>query len=152
GRRGLGTLELGGTSTDVALRVDGRPAPSGGRNGVNERIALPSRDIGALGAGGGSIAQVDAGGLLRVGPESAGAEPGPACYGRGGTEATVTDASLVLGYLDPANFLGGRARLDEAAARSALERLADRLGVDAVRAAEGVHRVVNTQMAEGVRL
>jgi len=152
GRDDLVTFDMGGTSTDISLIVDGRPALSGGRNVVNERIALPSLDIVTLGAGGGSIAQVDAGGLLRVGPESAGAEPGPACYGRGGTEATVTDASLVLGYLDPANFLGGRARLDEAAARSALERLADRLGVDAVRAAEGVHRVVNTQMAEGVRL
>src|SRR5690606_41551458 len=133
GRRGLGTLELGGTSTDVALRVDGRPAPSGGRNGVNERIALPSLDIVTLGAGGGSIAQVDAGGLLRVGPESAGAEPGPACYGRGGTEATVTDASLVLGYLDPANFLGGRARPHQAAAPPALGRPAGRPGGDAAR-------------------
>ena len=90
--------------------------------------------------------------MLHVGPESAGAEPGPACYGQGGAEATVTDASLVLGLLDPANFLGGRARLDPAAAAAAIDRIAAALGVARMSAAEGIHRVINTDMAEGIRL
>jgi N-methylhydantoinase A len=150
--RDLIPFDMGGTSTDISLIVDGQPTLSTDRRIVNERIALPSLDIVTLGAGGGSIARVDTGGLLQVGPESAGAVPGPACYGGGGTEPTVTDASLVLGYLDPDNFLGGRTRLDGAAAEAALGHLGERLGVDGVRAAEGVHRVVNTQMAEGIRL
>jgi N-methylhydantoinase A len=95
---------------------------------------------------------VDAGGILQVGPRSAGADPGPACYGRGGTEPTVTDANLVLGYLDPERFLGGEARLDAEAAARALEALGKRLGLDPVEAAWGVHEVINTRMAEGVRL
>ena len=106
----------------------------------------------SLGAGGGSIAWVDPGGILQVGPQSAGAEPGPACYGRGGTAATVTDANLVLGYLDPGNFLGGRRRLDPAAAERAVTAVADTLGTDRMAAADGIHRVVNTRMAEGIRL
>ncbi|MBT5266810.1 MAG: hydantoinase/oxoprolinase family protein, partial [Rhodospirillaceae bacterium] len=127
-------------------------ALSANRGIAGQRIALPSLDIVSIGAGGGSIAHVDAGGMLQVGPESAGADPGPACYGRGGQAATVTDASLALGFLDPANFLGGAAQLDKAAADAALDRLANDLGVDRMRAAEGVHRVVDTQMAEGIRL
>jgi N-methylhydantoinase A len=95
---------------------------------------------------------VDGGGILHVGPESAGAQPGPACYGRGGTAATVTDADLVLGFLDPANFLGGRIGLDSEAARRAVDAVAARLGVDRVAAAEGIYRVVNTNMAEGIKL
>jgi N-methylhydantoinase A len=145
-------FDMGGTSSDISLIVDGQAALASDRRIANERIALPSLDIVTLGAGGGSIARVGAGGLLQVGPQSAGAIPGPACYGNGGAEATVTDASMVLGYLDPENFLGGRARLDTDAAEAALTRLGDALGLDAVRAAEGIHRVVNTQMAEGVRL
>ena len=116
------------------------------------KVALPAIDIHTLGAGGGSIAYVDAGGILHVGPESAGAVPGPACYGRGGTAATVTDANVVLGFLDPANFLGGRSRLDAAAAESAVGTVAKRLGTTPVAAAEGIQRVVNTNMAEGIRL
>ena len=152
---GIGDLipfDMGGTSSDISLIVDGQATLASDRRIANERIALPSLDIVTLGAGGGSIARVATGGLLQVGPQSAGAMPGPACYGNGGTEATVTDASMVLGYLDPDNFLGGRARLDLDAAKAALDRLGAGLGIDAVRAAEGVHRVVNTQMAEGVRL
>ena len=145
-------FDMGGTSSDISLIVDGQATLASDRRIANERIALPSLDIVTLGAGGGSVARVAAGGLLQVGPESAGAVPGPACYGNGGTEPTVTDASMVLGYLDPENFLGGRARLDLGAAEDALARLGTDLGIDSVRAAEGTHRVVNTQMAEGVRL
>ena len=90
--------------------------------------------------------------MLHVGPESAGAEPGPACYGQGGTAATVTDANLVLGLLDPDNFLGGRARLDRGAAEAAIDRVAAALGVERMAAAEGIQRVINTRMAEGIRL
>ncbi len=145
-------FDMGGTSTDISLIVEGRPTLATDREVVNQRIALSSLDIVTLGAGGGSIARVDRGGILQVGPESAGAEPGPVCYGRGGDRPTVSDANLVLGYLDPDNFLGGRRQLDVAAAQAALDALGRQLGVDGERAAEGVHRVVNTQMAEGVRL
>ena len=146
------TFDMGGTSSDVSLIAGGEAMLAVDKAIARERIALPSLDITTLGAGGGSIARVDGGGLLKVGPESAGADPGPACYGRGGREATVTDASVVLGFLDPGNFLGGAARLDRQAAVDALARLGDALGTDPVRAAEGVHRVINTQMAEGIRV
>ncbi len=152
GEGNLITVDMGGTSTDIALLENGEPHLTGDKAVGGSRVALPSIDIHTLGAGGGSIARVDAGGILHVGPESAGATPGPACYGRGGTAATVTDANLVLGLLDPAGFLGGRARLDPAAARTAVEGIAERLGLDVVAAAEGIHRVVNTNMAEGIRL
>lgn len=145
-------FDMGGTSTDISLIADGEATLSTERPIANERIALPSLDIITLGAGGGSIARVEEGGLLKVGPQSAGAAPGPACYGQGGEAATVTDASVVLGYLDPDNFLGGGTRLDRDAAESVLEQVGEALGIDALRAAEGVHRVVNTQMAEGIRL
>ena len=145
-------FDMGGTSSDISLIVDGQATLANDRRIANERIALPSLDIVTLGAGGGSIARAGGGGLLQVGPESAGAVPGPACYGRGGVAATVTDASMVLGYLDPDNFLGGRTRLDLGAAQDALEKLGAELGIDGVAAALGIHRVVNTQMAEGVRL
>ena len=145
-------FDMGGTSTDIALVRDGQPTLSDGKTVANARIALPSLDIVTLGAGGGSIGKVDAAGLLAVGPESAGADPGPACYGQGGTEATVTDANLVLGYLDPANFLGGRRSLDRDASVAAVQRLADRLGISLAEAAGGIHRLVNTRMADGVRV
>ncbi|MBI2529051.1 MAG: hydantoinase/oxoprolinase family protein [Candidatus Rokubacteria bacterium] len=145
-------FDMGGTSTDISLVVGGRAQLAADRGVAGHRVALPSLDIVSLGAGGGSIAWVDAGGILQVGPQSAGAEPGPACYGEGGSDATVTDANLVLGYLDAGNFLGGRARLDAAAAGRAVERLAARLGTDPIAAAAGVHAVVNTRMAEGIRL
>jgi N-methylhydantoinase A len=145
-------FDMGGTSTDISLIVDGQPALATDRAVAGEKIALRSLDIVSLGAGGGSIGWVDPSGILRVGPESAGAEPGPACYGKGGTEPTVTDANLVLGYLDPDNFLGGRTRLDRGAAERVVDALAGKLDVDRMSAAEGVHRVVNTRMAEGIRL
>jgi len=152
GEGNLITFDMGGTSTDIALLEGGEPHLTGDKAVGTSKVALPSIDIHTLGAGGGSIARVDAGGILHVGPESAGAVPGPACYGRGGIAATVTDANLVLGLLDPAGFLGGRARLDPKAAHGAVEGVARRLGLGVVPAAEGIHRVVNTNMAEGIRL
>lgn len=152
---GVGDLipfDMGGTSTDISLVVGGEAQLAVDRAVGEHRIALPSLDIVSIGAGGGSIASVDTGGILQVGPRSAGADPGPACYGRGGTAPTVTDANLVLGYLNPARFLGGETRLDAAAGAHALDALARRLGLDRVRAAWGVHEVINTRMAEGVRL
>ncbi|WP_191083711.1 hydantoinase/oxoprolinase family protein [Roseococcus microcysteis] len=155
-RRGMGanlvTFDMGGTSTDIALVTDGAAAIGRGREVGGERIALDSLDIITLGAGGGSIAHLGAGGTLQVGPQSAGARPGPACYGRGGTLPTVTDANLLLGYLDPGSFLGGAQRLDVAEAERAMAPLAGALGLDAAQAALGVHRLVNARMADGVRV
>jgi N-methylhydantoinase A len=145
-------FDMGGTSTDISLIAGGEATLATDRAVGEHKVALPSLDIVSIGAGGGSIAWVDSGGILQVGPQSAGADPGPACYGHGGAEPTVTDANLVLGYLDPANFLGGEARLDSGAAERALDALAVRLNFDRVRAAWGVHQVINTRMAEGVRL
>jgi N-methylhydantoinase A len=152
GHGDLITFDMGGTSTDIALLQNGEPQLTGDKAVGPSKVALPSIDIHTLGAGGGSIAHVDAGGILHVGPESAGALPGPACYGHGGMAATVTDANVVLGFLDPANFLGGRARLDAVAAERAVAAVAKRLGTSTVAAAEGIQRVVNTNMTEGIRL
>ena len=152
GVQNLIPFDMGGTSTDISLIVDGEPTLSSDRAVANERVALPSLDIVTLGAGGGSIAHVDPGGVLHVGPQSAGADPGPACYGKGGIEPTVTDANLVLGYLDGENFLGGRQRLDIDASKAAVDRVATALNIDNTTAAAGIHQVVNTNMAEGIRL
>jgi N-methylhydantoinase A len=151
GERNLITFDMGGTSTDIALLQDGEPQLTGEKRVGIAHVALPSLDIHTLGAGGGSIARV-AGGILHVGPESAGAHPGPAAYGRGGTAATVTDANVVLGFLDPARFLGGRITLDAEAARTAVAKVAIELGTDPLLAAEGISKVVNTNMAEGIRI
>ncbi len=145
-------FDMGGTSTDIALIRGGRAGIAADRRLGGQRIALSSLDIVSIGAGGGSIARVDAGGILRVGPESAGADPGPACYGRGGTLATVTDADLVLGYLDVERFAAGRMRLDRAAAERAVAEIARALGCELAAAALGIQRVIDTKMAEGVRL
>ena len=150
--KNLVTLDMGGTSTDISLVVDGEVQLSTERTIDIEAIALPSLDIVTLGAGGGSIGRTDSGGLLEVGPQSAGAVPGPAAYGRGGTKATVTDASVVQGLLNPDNFLGGQAELDLEGANRAIASLADALNVTDIEAAQGIHRVVNTHMAEGIRL
>jgi N-methylhydantoinase A len=145
-------FDMGGTSTDISLILGGQPTLVTGRRVAGHSVALNSLDIASIGAGGGSIATVDAGGILHAGPQSAGAVPGPACYGSGGRAATVTDANLVLGYLDPASFLGGRRILDRAAAETAVDHIAAALRIDRMSAARGIHRVVNTTMAEGVRL
>jgi len=152
GEGNLIPFDMGGTSTDISLIVDGTSNLAVDRAVAGQRVALDSLDIVSIGAGGGSIARVDAGGILHVGPQSAGADPGPACYGLGGTEATVTDANVVLGLIDPDNFLGGRRRLDRAAAAAAVDRIAGALGIGREAAAYGIHRVVDTTMAEGVRL
>jgi N-methylhydantoinase A len=146
------SLDMGGTSNDVAVVRGGKPLLASEGSIGPYPVRTPMVDVNTIGAGGGSIAWIDAAGGLRVGPRSAGAEPGPACYGRGGDEATVTDASLVLGYLNPARFAGGAMTLDVHAAQRALEHVGRRLGVDAVTAAAGIHRVVNARMADQIRL
>jgi N-methylhydantoinase A len=151
-QRDLVLFDMGGTSTDVSLVADGRAQVASDRKLAGQRVGLQALDIVSIGAGGGSIARVDAGGVLHVGPQSAGADPGPSCYGKGGSDATVTDANLVLGFLDPKNFLGGRAPLDRDAAERAVDRIAHALGVSRLDAALGIHRIVNTRMAEGIRL
>ena len=146
-------FDMGGTSTDISLIENGVPHVANEKFEAGWKIAAPMIDIHTLGAGGGSIARVDEGGILHVGPDSAGAEPGPACYGRGGENPTVTDASLALGYLDAANFLGGRASLDPAAAELALaENVGAPLNLSNVESAYGVYQVVCTTIAEGIRL
>lgn len=150
GRKDCITIDMGGTSFDAALVKDGQPLVM--TDGVIDRwrLALPMIDIHTIGAGGGSIASVDDGGLLHVGPQSAGARPGPVCYGRGGTEPTVTDADLVLGYLGDSSFT--TMGLDaERAAAAIRDRIADPLGLTVEQAADGIYDLVNVTMAAGVR-
>jgi N-methylhydantoinase A len=143
---------MGGTSCDVALIRDVEPFVSSRGKIEGRDVAVPMMDINTVSAGGGTIARVDKYGTLAVGPESAGAVPGPACYGRGGEQPTITDCNLLLGLLSPDNFLGGRMRLDEAAARAAIEtRIAQPLGMDAMVSAEGVIRIIDTKMAEAIK-
>ena len=147
------TLDVGGTSSDIALVSGAKPLlrAEGVIDGFPVRV--PMVDVNAIGAGGGSIAWLDDAGGLRVGPHSAASDPGPACYARGGGEPTVTDASVVLGYLDPEKFAGGAVRLDPSRAEDVIRRrIAEPLGLEVEDAAAGIHRVVNAQMAEGIRL
>ncbi len=145
------TVDMGGTSFDAALVVAGRPSITTAGTVNRFALALPSMEIATIGAGGGSIAWIDEG-LLRMGPQSAGAAPGPVCYGRGGTEPTCSDANLVLGYLSPDFFAGGALQLDLPAAQTAIaERVASPLGLDTVRAAWGMYRVMNVNMASAIR-
>lgn len=146
-------FDMGGTSTDISLVEDGRPHTSIEKFEGGWKIALPMIDVQTLGAGGGSIARVDPGGILRIGPDSAGADPGPACYGRGGLEPTVTDANLALGYLDAQNFLGGKATLDVDLARQSIrDNVAEQLDIPVEVAAEGIHDLVSTNISEGIRV
>jgi N-methylhydantoinase A len=145
-------LDMGGTSCDVSLLLGGTAAVGGGRSVGGRALALPMVDVHTIGAGGGSIAWRDAGGALRVGPRSAGADPGPACYGRGGTEPTVTDADLLLGWLDAESPLAGGVRLDAEAAGEAVGGLAGELGLGADEAAAGIARVAAAEMAQAVRV
>ncbi|UPV76773.1 hydantoinase/oxoprolinase family protein (plasmid) [Halorussus limi] len=149
---GLVTFDMGGTSSDVSLVRDGEVERTTDGSISDRPIKTPLVDIETVGAGGGSIAWVDSGGALRIGPRSAGAEPGPACYGRGGTEPTVTDANLVLGYIGSSTSLGGELSLDEQAAHDALADLAEEAGMDGpVEAARGVYRVANANMTRAIR-
>jgi len=152
GVRDFVSLYMGGTSNGVAVVRDGKPLLASEGSIGPYPVRTPMVDVNTIGAGGGSIAWIDAAGGLRVGPRSAGAEPGPACYGRGGEDATVTDASVVLGYLNPARFAGGALALDVGAAERAVAAIAKRLGVDTVSAAAGIHRVINARMADQIRL
>jgi len=147
------TMDIGGTSTDISLIRGGRPAVTREARLGEMPIRLPVVDINAIGAGGGSIAWIDDGGALRVGPHSAEAVPGPACYRRGGTEPTVSDANLVLGRLGAETLLGGDMTLDIEAARSVIrERIAGPLGIDLVEAAAGILRVAHANIVRGVRV
>src|SRR5436190_4811757 len=145
-------FDMGGTSTDISLISQGRASLSADGTLAGQRIALRSLDIASIAAGGGSIATVDSGGTLRVGPESAGSVPGPACYGNGGLAATVTDANVVLGYLDATAFMGGKRPLDRAASEAAVDRIAKSMELSRVEAAAGIYRMINLNMADGIRL
>lgn len=146
GERKALAFDMGGTSTDISLVRDGAVAVSAAREIGGRPIALPAVDVSTVGAGGGSIAWRDAGGALRVGPRSAGARPGPACYGHGGEEATVTDANLLLGYLSEESALAGGLTLDRNAAEAALSRVGEPLGLDALATAAGVVEIANLEM------
>ncbi|MGH6961168.1 MAG: hydantoinase/oxoprolinase family protein, partial [Dongiaceae bacterium] len=145
------TTDMGGTSFDVAMIVNGVPVVSVNHDAGGFHLSSPMIDIRAIGAGGGSIARVE-NGLLRVGPESASARPGPVCYSRGGKLVTTTDADVVLGIIDPDNFLGGRMKLDKAAAERAIEeQIAKPLGLTVPQAAAGIRRIVDDHMADTLR-
>jgi 5-oxoprolinase (ATP-hydrolysing)/N-methylhydantoinase A len=155
------SFDMGGTTAKLCLLEDGRPAVVNSLEVARTRrfmrgsgmpLMIPSVELIEIGAGGGSIARIDAMGLMKVGPDSAGADPGPACYGQGGIEPTVTDANLVLGFLDAGYFLGGRMRLDVNAARAAVARLGEQAGMSPLAAAWGVHQVVNENMAQAARM
>jgi N-methylhydantoinase A len=152
GERNVITTDMGGTSFDVSIIHDGKPAYSFISNTDQYEYFLPKVDLQAIGAGGGSLARVDAERrTLTVGPDSAGAFPGPVCYGRGGTVPTVTDAQLVLGYLDPENFAGGRMKLDRAAAEKAIGSLGSKIGMKPEETAAGICRIVELNMADIIR-
>ena len=152
-QRGLVTLDMGGTSADIAFIEGGAPLEVTEAVIARRQVDVPALDMTTISAGGGSIAWIDGGGFLNVGPQSAGADPGPACYGHGGQRPTVTDADLVCGYLNPDYFLGGAQRLDLAAARAALEtHIGAPLRMDAIAAATGIQRIVDMRMADEVRV
>lgn len=152
GCRNIITTDMGGTSFDVGIIADGKPAYSFVSNVNQYEYFIPKVDIQAIGAGGGSLVRIDPRSkTMRVGPESAGAMPGPVCYGRGGTVATVTDADLVLGYIDPVGFAGGRMRLDTEKATAAIQSVADLLGMSLFECASGIAKIVEFQMADIIR-
>src|SRR5438876_4290158 len=149
GCKNLITFDMGGTSCDVALIKDGEPFVASRGKIEGRDLAVPMLDINTVSAGGGTIARVDRFGVLQVGPQSAGALPGPACYGRGGEAPTITDCNLVLGHLSEHNFLGGQMRLDAAKARAAIEeKIARPLGMSVAGAAEGIVRIIDVKMEE----
>ncbi len=152
-RKDLITMDMGGTSFDVSFIKDSEVSFTTAGEIGGHATAFPVLDIRTVGAGGGSIAWVDDGGVLHVGPQSAGADPGPLCYGRGGRSPTVTDADLLLGFLGAEDFLGGEFRLDLVSATKGIEQsIAKPLGIDVIAAAEGIHKIVNGTMADAIRL
>jgi N-methylhydantoinase A len=151
GMQNIITFDMGGTSCDVALIKDGEPFLSSRGKVEGRDIAVPMMDINTVSAGGGTISRVDRYGALEVGPQSAGAVPGPACYSRGGTQPAITDCNLVLGYLSVDNFLGGKMRLDADAARKAVESVAKPLNMSAEDTAEGIIRIIDVKMAEAIK-
>ncbi|MGH7091827.1 MAG: hydantoinase/oxoprolinase family protein, partial [Stellaceae bacterium] len=152
-RSGLITLDMGGTSCDIAFIADGAPLEVTEVTVARRPLGVPTLDLTSISAGGGSIAWIDRGGFLNVGPRSAGADPGPVCYGRGGGDPTVTDADLVLGFLNPDYFLGGAQRLDRARATAAIaEHIAGPLRMETADAAAGIRRIVDMRMADEVRV
>lgn len=151
--RGLVTLDMGGTSCDIAFIEGGVPLEVTEGTVARRQLDVPALDLTTISAGGGSIVWIDRAGFLTVGPQSAGADPGPVCYGRGGTDPTVTDADIVCGFLNPDYFLGGSQRLDAAAARAALEtKIATPLRMSVNEAAAGIRRIVDMRMADEVRV
>jgi N-methylhydantoinase A len=152
GERNIVTLDMGGTSTDVCVIRDGVASHTREGDIDRQQTGTPMIEIHTLGTGGGTISKLGNDGLMKVGPQSAGADPGPACYGRGGTEPTVTDADVLLGYIDPARFLGGRMAGDPDLASHALEGLGKQLGMSTLETAIGIHKIIDTQMAIGLRL
>lgn len=153
GRRRLITFDMGGTSADIGIVTEDGVSEASARDTWvgGYPLLVPMLDVHAIGAGGGSIAYVDEGGAFRVGPRSAGASPGPACYGQGGTEPTISDAHVVLGRIDPKRFLGGRMQLDRDAGVAVVEKLAGELGLGLLEAAEGVLTIANSNMARAIR-
>jgi N-methylhydantoinase A len=146
------TFDMGGTSTDISVIVDGAILEMSQGQIAGQDIGTPMLRVRTLGAGGGTVAEIGKDGLMKVGPRSSGSVPGPACYGRGGNEATVTDANLMLGALSSETLLAGTLRLDAAAAGAALERTGAALGMDALQTASGIVRIINTHMAVDLRL
>ncbi|MCR4520703.1 MULTISPECIES: hydantoinase/oxoprolinase family protein [Bosea] len=146
------TFDMGGTSSDVALLDDGEAKLASEANVHGYPIKAPMLDIHTVGAGGGSLAAIDSGGLLKVGPRSAGADPGPVCYGRGATEPAVTDANVVLQTLNPTHLLGGRMPIDQSLSKQAIGRLAEELGLDLMATAQGIISVVTANMAKAIRV
>ena len=152
GHENLITIDMGGTSLDASLIAGGNARIETEQLFQTLPVSIPTIDIHTIGAGGGSIAWADEGGHLQVGPKSAGAVPGPACYAKGGDQATFTDAALAVGYLDPENFLGGEIRLEAELTREAIEQLSTRLGISPDETAEGILRITNAKIAGAVRV
>ncbi len=153
GTRGLVTLDMGGTSCDIAFIEGGAPLEVTEGTVARRQLDVPALDLTTISAGGGSIVWIDRAGFLSVGPQSAGADPGPVCYGRGGDNPTVTDADIVCGFLNPEYFLGGTQKLDADAARAALEaRIARPMGMSVAEVAAGIRRIVDMRMADEVRV
>ena len=145
------TVDIGGTSTDISLVVDGRFEASDEKTISGYPVRIPSIDISTIGAGGGSIGWIDSGGILKVGPQSAGANPGPACYNLGGTKATITDARVVLGHLNQENLLGGRLPIDAEKSRKAVQELADKINMELLETARGIISVSNSNITKEIK-